>query len=200
MLPFTSPPTTRRITVEVFDPASIRVLLIESSDHSYLRWSDGLEDTFSRGSVLHIHGNRLLMYALPRERVYSCRLGNDVFTAPFCTRNITTEPLSSNRRLCCVFLTVHFRISGRTSQYLCLLLLLCHACYIPPSSLPHWYEHANDIGLGVETKYWPLVKSFEIIEPNDIWPGIILSSLPSFLPPFVLPHFWYYSLPMASIL
>jgi hypothetical protein len=31
--------------------------------------------------------------------------------------NITTEPLSSNRHLCCAFLNSHFRLSGRISHY-----------------------------------------------------------------------------------
>jgi hypothetical protein len=57
------------------------------------------------------------MYALSRERIYNLRLGNDVFTASCCSRIITIEPLSRNRRLCCAFLTAHFRLSGRTSQY-----------------------------------------------------------------------------------
>jgi hypothetical protein len=59
-LPFSSPPTTRRATVEVFDPASIRDV------RCYLRWSDGLEDTFSKGSVFHFRGNSLPMYGSSR--------------------------------------------------------------------------------------------------------------------------------------
>jgi hypothetical protein len=39
------------------------------------------------------------MYALSREPVYSCYLGNDVFIAICCNGNIITEPLSSNKRL-----------------------------------------------------------------------------------------------------
>jgi hypothetical protein len=37
-LPFSSPPTTRRVTVEVFDPASTRVRLIKSKSKSHCDW------------------------------------------------------------------------------------------------------------------------------------------------------------------
>jgi hypothetical protein len=37
-LPFSSPPTTRRVTVEVFDPASTRGLLLSDNSH-YFPWS-----------------------------------------------------------------------------------------------------------------------------------------------------------------
>jgi hypothetical protein len=57
-----------------------------------------MEITSLKISVFHIRGNSLFISALSRERVYNCRLGNDVFTSP-CSRNMTTEPLRSNGRL-----------------------------------------------------------------------------------------------------
>jgi hypothetical protein len=86
-LPFSSPPTTRRATVEVFDPASTRHLLLCSLSSLlhfwtlYLCWSDCLQDTFLKGSVSRFHGNSLPIYALSRECVYNCHPDNDAFTA-----------------------------------------------------------------------------------------------------------------------
>jgi hypothetical protein len=51
-----------------------------SSARSYLWWSDGLEDTFLKGSVFHFRGNSLPMYT-SRERVYNCHPDNDAFAA-----------------------------------------------------------------------------------------------------------------------
>jgi hypothetical protein len=48
-LPFSSPPTTRRVTVEVFDPATTRVVL--KSTPSNTVFASGIEDTFSHGCI-----------------------------------------------------------------------------------------------------------------------------------------------------
>jgi hypothetical protein len=58
-----------------------------------------------------IHSNCSFMYALPRERVYTCYLGKDVFTAIYCNGNMITEPSSSNGRL--------FRLHYTGFQQLC---------------------------------------------------------------------------------
>jgi hypothetical protein len=39
------------------------------------------------------------MYALARERVYTCYISNDVFAAICCNGKLNNEPLSSNERL-----------------------------------------------------------------------------------------------------
>jgi hypothetical protein len=52
-LSFSSPPTTRRVTVEVFDPASTRVdhwITVESTPSNTV-FSSGIEDTFSHGCI-----------------------------------------------------------------------------------------------------------------------------------------------------
>jgi hypothetical protein len=55
-LPFSSPPTTRRVTLEVFDPASTRVGLSFALFclACYIRQSDGLEDILFKGSVSRV--------------------------------------------------------------------------------------------------------------------------------------------------
>jgi hypothetical protein len=64
-LPFSSPPTTRRVTVEVFDPASTRVKLSENL----------VEITASKGSVL-LFENALrwkpCIYSQARARFSKC--------------------------------------------------------------------------------------------------------------------------------
>jgi hypothetical protein len=63
------------------------------------------------------------MYALSRERVYTCYLGNDAFVLFVVTRqyllprNMITEPLYSNGRL---VPTPLLRLSGVMSQYITL--------------------------------------------------------------------------------
>jgi hypothetical protein len=66
-LPFSSPPTTRRITVEVFDPASTRESLANE-----LNW---LFHNFGANRICHhvlqfLCYSVFLCYALPRERAY----------------------------------------------------------------------------------------------------------------------------------
>jgi hypothetical protein len=53
------------------------------------------------------------MYALSRERVYNCYLGNDVSTATR-SRSMVTGPMSSNEHLAPASI---FRHSGVMSQY-----------------------------------------------------------------------------------
>jgi hypothetical protein len=73
--PFSSPPTTRRVTVEVFDPASTRVWLTASQlASSYTCQAAGIGITLSKCSVFRIRCNCLFMYALSRKRVYTCYL------------------------------------------------------------------------------------------------------------------------------
>jgi hypothetical protein len=69
--------------------------------------------TALKSSVSRIRGNSLFMYALSRERVYNCHLGNDVFIAPRCRGYMITEPLSSNGRLSPASI---FLLSGVISQ------------------------------------------------------------------------------------
>jgi hypothetical protein len=51
-LPFSSPPTTRRATVEVFDPASTRDGHYDSNDGSLYRQSVTMENVRCNGNVL----------------------------------------------------------------------------------------------------------------------------------------------------
>jgi hypothetical protein len=65
-LSFPSPPTTRRVTVEVFDPASTRELLISHvRSVCYDRQTDGLEDSMSNPSISCSPMQRWLVYSLP---------------------------------------------------------------------------------------------------------------------------------------
>jgi hypothetical protein len=68
-LPFSSPPTTRRVTVEVFDPASTRVVL-GSSLYSF--GPGPTENTASNTLSIVVMGGCLAIarISFPRERVY----------------------------------------------------------------------------------------------------------------------------------
>jgi hypothetical protein len=57
---------------------------------------------------------RLFMYALSCERVYTCYLGNDAFSAVCCNGKMITESLSSNGRLAPNSI---FRLSGVMSRH-----------------------------------------------------------------------------------
>jgi hypothetical protein len=63
----------------------------EPSVRYYLRWSDGLEDTFSKGSVFYFSGNSLPIYRSSGERVYNCHPDNDAFPAPCLSRCLATD-------------------------------------------------------------------------------------------------------------
>jgi hypothetical protein len=62
----------------------------------YACWAAGVADTSLNSPGFHFRGNNLPMYALSRERVYNYHPDNDAFTAPCCTRNMNTEPLTGN--------------------------------------------------------------------------------------------------------
>jgi hypothetical protein len=97
---FLSPPTTRRATVEVFDPATTRLNCFYLCLH-FLKTvfrqpsREHLVERFGVSVVTKttppLCRKRLSIYALSRERVYNCHLDND-------TGNLVTEQLSSNGR------------------------------------------------------------------------------------------------------
>jgi hypothetical protein len=89
-LPFSSPPTTRRVTVEVFDPASTRVNCFYLCLHLLKRVfrqpsREHLVEGFGLSVVTKTTSplcrKRLSMYALSRERVYNCHPDNDAYSA-----------------------------------------------------------------------------------------------------------------------
>jgi hypothetical protein len=86
-LPFSSPPTTRRVTVEVFDPASTRVL-------PFIQYhAAAIDVTMSNSSSLLFccHGNACVCSNLLP--------GKDSFVAICCSWNMLSEPLLSNGHL-----------------------------------------------------------------------------------------------------
>jgi hypothetical protein len=80
-------------------------LLTESSVRCVLRWSDGLEDTFSKVlfRVSDVTASIVLATsALSRERILIPRQHADSISSALVAAGTTLiKPLSSNRRLCC---------------------------------------------------------------------------------------------------
>jgi hypothetical protein len=73
-LPFSSPPTTRRVTVEVFDPASTRVvgpLRLRSDALWCIAQSDRIENPSFNGCMLYVRC-RLNALIVVWRKVYRC--------------------------------------------------------------------------------------------------------------------------------
>jgi hypothetical protein len=108
----------------ILNPQSSRTLTLWLSDSMneltpgpvspYIHLAAERGVTSLKRSVFRIRSNCLFMYALSRERVYTCYLGNYVFTAICCNGSMISEPLSSNGHLALFSI---FRPSGVMSQY-----------------------------------------------------------------------------------
>jgi hypothetical protein len=73
---------------------------------SYIRRAIAIERTSLKSSGFSYPYNGLFIYALSRERVYTCYLGNDVFTAICCNgKRLTSRCLASD-------VSLRFRYSG----------------------------------------------------------------------------------------
>jgi hypothetical protein len=109
-LPFSSPPTIRRVTVEVFDPASTRVNWLFSTEFFFITtlYEPNRKHRFEQYPYF------VFTYSLLKNGFfYSC-------VRVYFRENLATEPLPSNEI---------FRLWGVMSQYF-FLILLVPFCYV----------------------------------------------------------------------
>jgi hypothetical protein len=93
--PFSSPPTTRRFTVDVFNAASTRVCIECTNELPFIT----ARRPEYKSPCRTFNCTLLLCWLSWKSRAWQFAPGDDSFVAIRCSGNVISEPLLSNRRL-----------------------------------------------------------------------------------------------------